>query len=148
LKWLKNIFGGKKAKEESASLQLAEINTWLEEREKESGFVENLEKIYCRIEDVAEAFSKDISALEIAGADDSTPPKLLRAGLAARGEVVKQLASLREKLMPPKKGILIPLFSTIGRLSKGWRGLRPPSAERRGMWPHSFQRTSRASTPT
>ena len=103
MKWLKNIFGGKKAKEESASLQLAEINTWLEEREKESGFVENLEKIYCRIEDVAEAFSKDISALEIAGADDSTPPKLLRAGLAARGEVVKQLASLREKLMPPKK---------------------------------------------
>ena len=38
MKWLKNIFGGKKAKEESAILQLSEIDSWLEEREKESGF--------------------------------------------------------------------------------------------------------------
>src|SRR5690606_28207708 len=35
--------------------------------------------------------------------DPSTPPKLLRAGLAARGEVVKQMESLEEKIDPPRK---------------------------------------------
>ena len=103
MKWLKNIFGGKKAGEESAILQLAEINSWLEERGRESGFAIRLEEIYGHIEVVADSLSKDISALSSAEADGSTPPKLLRAGLAARGEVVKQLETLSEKLLPPKK---------------------------------------------
>jgi len=103
LKWLKNFLGGKKAEEEAAILPLAEINSWLEERGKESGFAERLNEIYGRMDDVAKVLSKDISALAMASADDGTPPKLLRAGLAARGEVLKQLATLSEKLMPPKK---------------------------------------------
>ncbi|MFZ3149635.1 MAG: hypothetical protein WA137_11415 [Methanothrix sp.] len=103
MKWLKNIFGKKPADEESASLQLAEINSWLEERENESDFSMRLEEIYGRIDDVAKSLSKDISALESASANEDTPPKLLRAGLAARGEVVKQLETLSLKLMPPKK---------------------------------------------
>jgi len=103
LKWLRNFLGGKKAEEEAAILPLAEINSWLEERGKESGFAERLNEIYGRMDDVAKVLSKDISALAMASADDGTPPKLLRAGLAARGEVLKQLATLSEKLMPPKK---------------------------------------------
>ena len=58
-----------------------------------------LEEIYSRIEIVAGSLSKDISALASADADGGTPPKLLRAGLAARGEVVKQLETLSEKLI-------------------------------------------------
>ncbi|MCX6672464.1 MAG: hypothetical protein NTY37_01635 [Methanothrix sp.] len=103
MKWLKNYFGGKKGGEEAAILQLAEINSWLEERGKESGFAMSLKEIYGRMDDVAKVLSKDISALASASADDGTPPKLLRAGLAARGEVVKQLETLSLKLMPPKK---------------------------------------------
>ena len=103
MKWLRNFLGGKKAEEEAAILPLAEINSWLEERGKESGFAERLNEIYGRMDDVAKVLSKDISALAMASADDGTPPKLLRAGLAARGEVLKQLATLSEKLMPPKK---------------------------------------------
>jgi DNA repair exonuclease SbcCD ATPase subunit len=103
LKWLKNIFGGKKTGEDSVVLQLTEINSWLEERGKESDFTMRCEEIYGRMDDVAQTLSKDISALESADADGSTPPKLLRAGLAARGEVVKQLETLSEKLLPPKK---------------------------------------------
>ncbi|MCK9565770.1 MAG: hypothetical protein M0Q43_06960 [Methanothrix sp.] len=103
MKWLKNIFGKKSANEESTSLRLAEINFWLEEREKESDFAMRLEEIYGRMDDVAQSLSKDISALESASANEDTPPKLLRAGLAARGEVVKQLETLSLKLMPPKK---------------------------------------------
>lgn len=119
MKWLKNIFGGKKAKEESTSLKLAEINLWLEERQEESGFALRLEKLYSQVEDVAEALSKSIAVLEAAEADAGTPPKLLRAGLAARGEVVKQLASLREKLTPPKKKDLDSAFQHHWTLVKG-----------------------------
>lgn len=103
MNWLKNIFGKKSAKEEPTILQLAGINSWLEERGKESGGIERLNEIYGRIEVVAGSLSKDISDLAAADADEGTPPKLLRAGLAARGEVVKQLATLCEKLSPPKK---------------------------------------------
>ena len=103
MKWLKSIFGNKPANEEPAILQLAEINSWLDEREKESDFAIACKEIYARMEDVAKALSKDISALALAGANEDTPPKLLRAGLAARSEVVKQLETLSQKLMPPKK---------------------------------------------
>ena len=103
MKWLKNIFGGKNAGEEAASLQLAGIDSWLEERQNDSDFQERLAEIYRHMEDSSEALSRDISALASAETDASTPPKLLRAGLAARGEVVKQLQSLCEKMMPPRK---------------------------------------------
>ena len=65
MKWLKNIFGKKLAKEESAILQLAEINSWLEERGKESDFAMRCKEIYGRMDDVAKILSKDISALAI-----------------------------------------------------------------------------------
>ena len=119
MKWLKNIFGKKLANEDAVFLQLAEINSWLEERENDSEFAMRLEVIYGSINDVAEALSRDISALASASADDSTPPKLLRAGLSARGEVVKQLATLCEKLMPPKKNDLDSAFQHHWTLVKG-----------------------------
>ncbi|MCX6677930.1 MAG: hypothetical protein NTU95_08315 [Methanothrix sp.] len=119
MKWLKNIFGGKKGGEEAAILQLAEINSWLEERGKESGFAMRCNEIYGRMDGVAKALSKDISALESASADDGTPPKLLRAGLAARGEIVKQLETLSEKLTPPKKNDLDSAFQHHWTLVKG-----------------------------
>ena len=103
MNWLKNVFGKKLAKEESAILQLAKINSWLEERGKESDFAMRCLEIYGRMDGVAKVLSKDISALESASANEDTPPKLLRAGLAARSEVVKQLETLSEKLIPPKK---------------------------------------------
>ena len=103
MNWLKNVFGKKLAKEESVILQLAKINSWLEEREKESDFAMRCIEIYGRMDDVAKVLSKDISALQSARANEDTPPKLLRAGLAARSEVVKQLETLSEKLIPPKK---------------------------------------------
>jgi len=119
LKWLENFLGGKKANEESAFLQLAEINSWLEESGKESGFALRLKEIYGCMENVAEALSRDISALASASAIDGTPPKLLRAGLAARGEVVKQLATLSLKLIPPKKKDLDSAFQHHWTLVKG-----------------------------
>jgi hypothetical protein len=119
LKWLKNFLEGKKAKEEPSILQLAEINSWLEDSGKESDFEERLKEIYGRMDDVAKSLSRDISDMAMACADEGTPPKLLRAGLAARGEVAKQLATLYEKLTPPKKNDLDSAFQHHWALVKG-----------------------------
>jgi DNA repair exonuclease SbcCD ATPase subunit len=119
LKWLNNIFGGKKAGEEAASLQIAGIDSWLEEKQSDSDFQERLAEIYRHMEDASEALSRNISALASAETDAATPPKLLRAGLAARGEVVKQLQSLCEKMVPPRKKDLDSSFQHHWTLVKG-----------------------------
>ncbi len=103
MKWLKSIFPGSKVRGEAVSLPLLDINSWLEDRQRDSGFEECLGEIYDRLDAVAKGLSKDVSALISAEPDPSTPPKLLRAGLAARGELVKQMESMNEKLMPPKR---------------------------------------------
>jgi hypothetical protein len=103
LKWLGNIFGRNRSKEERSSLRLEEIDSWLSEWEESDGFGERLDEIYGRMDEAARSLSQDIASLNSADADESAPPKLLRAGLAARGEVTKQLLSLSEKLQPPKK---------------------------------------------
>ena len=103
MKWLKSIFPGSKVRGEAVSLPLLDIDSWLEDRQRDSGFEECLGEIYDRLDAVSKGLSKDVSALISAEPDPSTPPKLLRAGLAARGELVKQMESMNEKLMPPKK---------------------------------------------
>jgi len=102
LKWLKDIFSGKKDNKKTTGLALSEINSWLEERSHSSGFEEKLQSTYESVGEVARSLTQSIKALEAAEPDSSAPPKLLRAGLAARGEIVKQMESLAEKLKPPR----------------------------------------------
>lgn len=103
MKWLKDIFRGKGAEGKTIVLGLSDINSWLEEKSKNSEFEKSLQDIYGRMEEGAADLGRDVTALRSAEPDKSTPPKLLRAGLAARGEVVKQMESLAEKLMPPRQ---------------------------------------------
>lgn len=104
MSWLKGLFRGKGATGEAIShLRLSDLDEWLNERSRDPRFEESLQEIYGRIEDVLEEFVKDIEALRIAAADETTPPKLLKAGQAARGEGVKQMSSLAEKLEPPRQ---------------------------------------------
>ncbi len=103
MKWLKNIFPGSKARGKALSLPLADINSWLEDRERDSGFEECLSEIYNRLDGVAKGLSEDVSALISAEPDPSTPPKLLRAGLAARGELVKQMESMKREVDASQK---------------------------------------------
>lgn len=119
MKWLKNIFGGNRSKDESSRLKLAEVDSWLEEFEKDSDFLKRLDEIYGQIDASAESLSNEVSDLEKALADESTPPKLLRAGLAARGEVAKQLSTLSSKLAPPKKRDLDSAFQHHWTALKG-----------------------------
>ena len=103
MKWLSNILKGNRAQAEHLRLKLGQIDPWLEQHEDLSGFAGRLDGIYSQMEKAAADLSRDISDLNSAQPDASTPPKLLRAGLAARGEVAKQLSSLSEKLEPPRK---------------------------------------------
>ncbi len=102
MKWLKNFLGGGKPAE-TASVNLQSMQAWLTEREEEACFADKMSAIYSRVEPLQRSFSSDIAALASADPDGSAPPKLLRAGLAARGELVKQLQSLEEKLSPPAR---------------------------------------------
>jgi hypothetical protein len=119
LKWLKNIFGGNRGKDELSRLKLAEVDSWLEKFEKDSDFLKHLDEIYGQIEASAESLSNEVSDLSKAEADEDAPPKLLRAGLAARGEVAKQLSSFSSKLAPPKKRDLDSAFQHQWTALKG-----------------------------
>lgn len=103
MKWLSNILKGNRAQAEHLCLKLEQIEPWMEKHEDLSGFAGRLDGIYSQMEKAAADLSRDISDLNSAQPDASTPPKLLRAGLAARGEVAKQLSSLSEKLEPSRK---------------------------------------------
>jgi len=121
VKWLNDIFHGKEAKGKSIVLRLSDLDSWLEERSKNSLFEERLQDIYGRLQKGAEDLDRDINALRSAEPDKSTPPKLLRAGLASRQETVKQMDSLAEKLVPPRATTSNPPLSTTGLWSKLWR---------------------------
>ncbi len=100
--WLKNIFGSGR-EEEPSSVNLQDIGAWLDKREELEGFADRMAEIYAAVEPLQRALSQDISDLASADPDSQTPPKLLRAGLAAKGELVKQLQSFEEKLYPPAR---------------------------------------------
>ena len=119
MNWLKNIFGGNRGKDEPSSLKLAEIDSWISEFERDFEFAKRLDEIYSQIETSAKSLSDEVFDLAKADVIENTPPKLLRAGLAARGEVVKQLSSLSSKLAPPKKRDLDSAFQHHWTALKG-----------------------------
>jgi DNA repair exonuclease SbcCD ATPase subunit len=102
LKWLKDVFSGRNSDSKELCLKLSETGAWLNDRSRDPGFEKRLEDIYRRMDEIRAELSKDVKSLNSAEPDKLTPPKLLRAGLAARGEVVKQMNSLVDKLVPPK----------------------------------------------
>ena len=102
MNWLKKIFSGSGSGAEE-SLRLEDVDAWLDDKEAAVGWEESLSGMYRRLEEQAKELSGDLSFLASAEPDPSTPPRLLRAGLAARGEVVKQMGSLQEKIDPPRK---------------------------------------------
>lgn len=103
MKWLKDIFQRDKSKEDSGRLKLSDLNAWLDEKSSHTLAENKLKEIYKEMDDVAKDLAKDMKSLEDALPNESTPPRLLKAGLAARGEVVKQIEALSKKLDPPRQ---------------------------------------------
>ncbi len=103
MKWLKNIFQKGPSRETSARLLLSDLSSWLDDKSNHTLSRERLLEIYSGIEEINIDLAKDLKALESAKPNESTPPRLLKAGLAARGEVAKQIDSLSKKLTPPRQ---------------------------------------------
>jgi DNA repair exonuclease SbcCD ATPase subunit len=103
LKWLKSIFQRNKSRESCAMLKLSDLNSWLDEKSSHTLDEEKVREIYSGIEEVGEGLAKEAEALTSAKPDEAAPPRLLKAGIAARGEVVKQIEALASKLTPPRQ---------------------------------------------
>jgi DNA repair exonuclease SbcCD ATPase subunit len=101
LKWFKKIFQKDKSEDNARSFRLSDLDTWLDEKSNQTLSEERLSEIYSGIENLARDLDRDRQALAVAEPEDNAPPRLLKAGLAARGEVVKQIESLTRKLQPP-----------------------------------------------
>ena len=97
MKWLRDIL----QREKVENLKLSDLDTWLDERRSNSNFEGLLQKTYDKIEEVDFDLVRDVKALESAEPDEATPPRLLKAGLAARVEIIKHLESLIRSLARP-----------------------------------------------
>jgi chromosome segregation ATPase len=103
LKWLKSIFQRSKSEEICVVLKLSDLNSWLDEKSSHTLDEKKVREIYGGIKELGEDLAKDVEALASAKPDETAPPRLLKAGIAARGEVVKQIEALSNKLTPPKQ---------------------------------------------
>ncbi len=83
--------------------ELSDIETWLDQKGRDPDAEKRLEYIYAQIEKVAEDLAEDVRALNAASPDKEAPPKLLKAGLAARDAVSNQINALSDKLTPPEE---------------------------------------------
>lgn len=108
MNWLKKIFSKEKAVEDRndeapITLALSHVKDWLEERSHEPEFERNLRSLYDSIERVAKDLEGDLLALEGAAPKEDAPPRLLKAGSAAREKLVRQMRGLSDRTAPPAK---------------------------------------------
>ncbi len=102
MKWLDDIFRKKKPSDKAGCLGLSDLETWLDQKGSDPGAEKRLEGIYTRIEQVAGDLAEDVRALNAAIPNEEIPPKLLKAGLAARESVANQINGLSGKLTTPE----------------------------------------------
>lgn len=103
MKWLKDIFRKEKPSDKAGCFGLNDLEKWLDEKSRDPDSEKRLKDIYSRIEKLAEDLTGDVKALSKAAPGGDTPPKLLKAGLAARDAVANQINSLSERLTPPEE---------------------------------------------
>ena len=107
LKWLKKIFSKEKAgegqggEEAPLTLALSHVEEWLKGRSQEPEFEKRVRSLYDAIERMAKNLEGDLSALEKAEPKEGVPPRLLKAGSAAREKVTRQMTFLSDRLAPP-----------------------------------------------
>jgi len=107
LKWLKKIFHKENVGEGSgdedapSTLALSHVGEWLGERSQGPEFEKRVRSLYGMIERVAKDLEEDLLALEKAEPREDAPPRLLKAGTAAREKVARQMRVLSERLAPP-----------------------------------------------
>ncbi|MDF0591862.1 hypothetical protein P0O15_11915 [Methanotrichaceae archaeon Mx] len=108
LKWLKKIFQRDRSdeardeRELPSTLALSYVEEWLADRSREPEFEKRVRSFYSSIERVAIDLDRDLKALEEAEPGEEVPPRLLKAGTAARENVSRQMRILSSKFAPPE----------------------------------------------
>ncbi|MGC9514544.1 hypothetical protein [Methanocrinis sp.] len=112
MKWLKKIFTKERADERRededapSTLALSHVGEWLGERSQEPEFEERVRSLYGMIDRVTKDLERDLLTLEKAEPREDVPPRLLKAGSAAREKVARQMRVLSERLAPPPRADL------------------------------------------
>jgi DNA repair exonuclease SbcCD ATPase subunit len=104
LSWLNKLLGPKKLDASSKGLPLSDLDRWLDERSREDQGEADILKIYSQIVIAARDLDDDVEKLRSASPTENSPPRLLKAGLAARDAFCQQMLLLSEKLPPPSDG--------------------------------------------
>jgi hypothetical protein len=101
LKWLNDILKKGNSANPTSALALSGLDAWLDQRAENPEFEKKIIDIYARIGAVAVDLAADIKSLRCAAPEESAPPRLLNAGLAAKEALTVQMKGLSEKLVPP-----------------------------------------------
>jgi chromosome segregation ATPase len=101
LKWFKAFFQKERFQNNQKTIPLTNLASWLDEKSNSHEFENSLMNICNPIKEIRDDLVKDSRDLGSAVPDETTPTRLLRAGLAARFEVIKQIDSLEKNLSLP-----------------------------------------------
>ena len=101
LKWLNSIFKKDNSANPASKLALSDLDAWLDQKAENPEFEKKINDIYSKIGYVAVDLAADIKELRCASPKESTPARLLNAGLAAKEALIVQMKGISEKLVPP-----------------------------------------------
>jgi uncharacterized coiled-coil DUF342 family protein len=101
LKWFRAFFQKERFQNEKNAIPLNDLASWLDEKSNSHEFEKSLMDLCKSIQQIRDDLDKDSRDLGSAVPDEATPMRLLRAGLAARFEVLKQIDSLEKNLSMP-----------------------------------------------
>ena len=101
MKWLNNIFKKDNSANPASRLALSDLDAWLDQKAENPEFEKKINDIYSKIGYVAVDLAADIKELRCASPKESTPARLLNAGLAAKEALIVQMKGISEKLVPP-----------------------------------------------
>ncbi len=102
LKWLNKIIG-KETRQETPAIAFHEVENWVADELKADldGFFKSASRIFAEIEETEEQLVRDIGVFETAEPPEM-PPRVLKVGLAARDNIIKQINMLIDKInIPP-----------------------------------------------
>jgi hypothetical protein len=110
LSWLDKILGQKSAdvsRQANASRQglpLFDLDRWIKERSQEHEAEADILEIYSQLVTAAQELDEDVERLRSASPAENSPPRLLKASMAARDAFCQPMLLLSEKLLPPSSG--------------------------------------------
>ena len=108
MSWLNKLLGQKSVDPSRQGLPLSDLDRWLGERSQENQMEDDILKIYSQLVMAARELDNDVEKFRSASPAENSPPRLLKAGQAARDAFCQQMLLLSEKLLPPSNGRIEP----------------------------------------